>query len=392
MTTSVETDLAGLAAAAGVPGAQFAVRLGGRTAVSHSGAGIGRDTAFPLGSLTKPFTAALAMLLVDDGDLHLDERQPQGWTLRHLLTHTSGLASNVDEDAEHTADRRAWVARHCGPADLVHRPGSAFSYSNIGYTVVGQMIEDATGMSWEEAVGSILLRPLGIEPVFVGGRAPARPVAVGHSFGGRRIEEQSVIPVEAPNGGLALSAADLVAFAVSCVDDLAPMFTDNLADVPIGPYGMADGWGLGWAAYQDWFGHDGSGDGTSCHLRVDPRTGDAVALTTNSATGRDLWERLLGTLDVRVPDHPTPSSPAVPGHGPTACVGRFVNGPMDFTVTRHADGGLATATGDRLEFLGELRFVLTGTSRFDGRFLRDPRSGEIDLLQVTGRLARRKDK
>jgi len=381
--TTVETDLARTAHAAGVPGAQFAVRLGGRTAVSRTGDGIDAHTAFPLGSLTKPFTAALAALLVQDGDLDLDERHPQGFTLRQLLSHTAGLASNIDEDVEHTADRRAWVARNCRAADLAHPPGFAFSYSNIGYTVVGQLVEDATGLSWEEAVESILLRPLGIEP---------GPVTAGYSFTGKRVEHESGLPVEAPNGGLALSASDLLAFAVFCADELPEMFRDQLDGVAIGPYGMADGWGLGWAAYGDWFGHDGNGDGTSCHLRVDPRTGDAVALTTNSAGGRRLWEELLRQLDVAVPDHSTPSSPAVPGHGPTACVGRFVNGPMDFTVSRAADGGLVMATGDRLEFLGELRFVLTGSGRFDGRFLRDPRSGEIDLVQVSGRLARRDDK
>ncbi|MFE0376986.1 serine hydrolase domain-containing protein [Streptomyces inhibens] len=435
---SLHSTLTELAARHRVPGAQLAVIHEGQQFLVHtgvcdtaSGAPVERHTAFPVGSLTKPFTAALAMILVADGDVDLDEplsgQLPEFGagelvTLRQLLSHTSGLPSDVPEGSGEAGggDRARWVARHCRTADLTHPPGTVFSYSNIGYVVVGRLIEAVTGMSWQEAISAILLDPLGTRPAFVVGAPATRPVATGHAVQAVRdrvvpIPEQDLPEVEMPNGALALSAEDLVGFArlyfAGCPDpqplDRATaddMCFDQLSSIAIGPYGMADGWGLGWARFDDGaadvYGHNGTGDGTSCHLRFDPANGSAVALTANANTGAQLWDALvprLRAMGLAVGDRPAPEPPTTPPPVPDDCPGRYTNGDTEFVVQPGADGGLLLSFGgaphSELLCSPDLRFTmreLGSGARSPGRFVTDPVTGRIGYLQITGRLAPRR--
>ncbi|MCP3804331.1 beta-lactamase family protein [Allokutzneria sp. A3M-2-11 16] len=370
--------LASLCASHQVPSAQLVVRdASGTTSESF---GTAADTAFPLGSLTKPFTAALAMILVEDGEISLDEPLSEHLpdvdvTLRQVLSHTAGFASNIDEDAEQPALRSHWFPRYWRENGLVHPPGTVFSYSNVGYIVAGHLIEVLTGMDWAEAVAEILLRPLGIS-------VSGRETAEGHTVlpDGRvvGIGPQSALALEDPNGGLALSASDLLAAAGFCGE----MVEDQLDSVAVGPFGMADGWGLGWARYGTWWGHDGTSDGTSCHFRFDPRSGHAVALTTNASTGLDLWQDLVAKLGV--PDY-DPVDPGEPVQPDPWAVGRYVNGPSEFVVSLH-DGTLVLAPDTELTCYAGGRFTAQALpgSKFvlSGRFL-------PDSVQLSGRLARR---
>lgn len=369
-----------------VPGAQLVVRHGGE--VAEACHGVQAEAAFPLGSLTKPFTAALVLTLADDGDLGLDDVLPGlPVTPRQLLAHTAGLAANVEQPE--TASRRRWVARHCRPDDLVHRPGEVFSYSNAGYVLAGHLVEDVTGVNWWDAVESILLWPLKITPAFVTGPTERRPVA-GHS-GSRVIKDQALPKLEAPAGALALSAADLAAFAMN---HDAGMRHDHLAGHPAGPYGLADGWGAGWAVYRDagrtWFGHDGTGDGTSCHLRFEPDSATVVALTTNAGTGAALWLDLVDELradGLAVADHrPVPDGPEATAAQAEELAGRYANGDALVDVTHRGGGRLDLVVdggpGVTVTCQADLTFTVPGSPAIPGRFLPGP------LLQLGGRTAR----
>src|SRR5438105_632916 len=128
-----------------VPGAQFAIHQGGETVaievgeLEHAtGRLVDRDTAFPIGSISKSFTATLAMILVGDGDLELDV--PLGeylselgssaddlggqLTLRQLLSHTSGLRSGPDSTEIASSSLRRYVLDNCRLSDLILPPGS----------------------------------------------------------------------------------------------------------------------------------------------------------------------------------------------------------------------------------------------------------------------------
>lgn len=422
-----------------IPGAQLSMRHDGRLVniaegVLCDGDGDGdpggvpvrEESVFPLGSLTKPFTAILAMTLVADGDAEFDRpvadympelagRADRRLTLRQLLTHTSGLASAADEDEARGATRRRWVPGNCGRAHLVHRPGTVFSYSNIGYIVIGYIIESITAMSWPEAMHTILLRPLDMPAAFVNGREPpAGQIATGHltrpgQERPRPVPRQTMPELDAPDSALAASAAALVRLVSPESperDTIGAMCRDQLMGLPAGPFGMAHGWGLGWARYrsagQDWYGHDGAADGTSCHVRFDVKSGTALALTTNANTGTAAWAELVRTLNAAGLNIATcsPSALAASANAVTGsadCAGRYRNGHSDIAVAVTDDGELELTVDDvicaPLTCYEGLRFTIQGRTAaqpgYMGRFLRDTESGNIDVIQIGGRSARR---
>lgn len=414
--------LEGAARANQVPGAQLAVFENGETRAytfgeteHRVGEQLTAADKVPIGSITKTFTAALAMVLVSDGDLDLDDPvaeylpelrrlssgSPTGLTTRHLLSHTGGLTA---ECPGLPAGRSGWSRWVRG----VQAPGAGFSYSNLGYALVGRLVEAVTGVPWAEAVRDILLKPLGITPAFVVGDT-AEPFVPGHAVNRatRRVRPvaQALEPVEAPAGALALSATDLVTFARLLLRPTLGGTADGLvapaelAEMcrPVAhaePFGLADGWGLGLALFgAGWVGHDGTADGTSCYLRVNPVTGTAVALTTNASSGTGTWQHLAAELDAG--DYTTPARTAHRLPPPRGCAGTYHNGDIEYLVL--VEGEVVRLVVDdepaaRLVPHEGLIFSVidlnTGETARPGRFLRNS-GGEIDRIQVGGRVARR---
>jgi CubicO group peptidase (beta-lactamase class C family) len=432
------SELSRLARDSGVPGAQLAVHDGTGTwtcefgVEERGGRALGPDSKVPIGSISKTFTAALAMVLVSDGDLDLDtpvieylpELRPVApdlagrLTLRHLLSHTGGLPS--DREPGRISSLRRHVVecfRHVDPLAL---PGRAFSYSNIGYVVVGHLIEAVTGMSWPEAMESVLLEPLGLGAAFTVGPLSGGRTATGHAvnpvLGQVRPVRQSLAVVDAPAGAIAASAADLVILG-RLLGGTAPAGHAGLIDpalvrqmrtpVPSAePFGVADGWGLGLAMYRDgnrvWVGHDGTADGTACHLRIEPDSGTVVALTTNGSTGFPMWHELVGRLrdlGLRIGDYRDAwaERPVAPPAERDACIGDYRNGDLEYSVRNDGQQFELAIDGESFGSLTlydglifAVRDASTGENDYTGRFLRDSRRGVVDWIQVGGRLARRR--
>ncbi len=129
----------------------------------------------PWWSFTKTTLAAAALTLVAQGQLDLDRpvgRRP--FTLRQLLQHRAGLANYGRLAAYHEAVRngeapwpRERLLRQVEADKLVFEPGQGWAYSNIGYLLVRELIEDATGRDIGTAVEWLVLAPLGISGVKV---------------------------------------------------------------------------------------------------------------------------------------------------------------------------------------------------------------------------------
>jgi CubicO group peptidase (beta-lactamase class C family) len=437
-TSSLSLPLSTFAALARkhrVPGAQLAIHHDGATVVGEvgelefrTGRRVAGDAAFPVGSITKCFTATVAMILAADGDV--DPDAPIGdyvpelgdlglrINLRQLLSHTSGLADISSMEDLSTLTLRRYVADHVRRNNLVLPPGAGFSYSNPGYAVAGRLIETVTGMSWAEAVESILLRPLEIEAAFVdlpGARSARRPFAAGHSAniatGRIRPVGQSGGAAIAPAGGLALSAEDLIKLGLIHVGPGAPKllpaaYANQMREpVPCAdPFGLADGWGLGLALYRqeaaDWVGHDGNADGTSCYLRINPADGWVIALTSNANTGAFLWQDLLAELARANVPIDAPRAPALRGPlvvPPADCVGRYVNGDAEYSVTLGSHGSIRISVDGgnfpSLTLHEDLTVSMldpgSGRRMLGGRFAREPATGRVYGIQVGGRLARK---
>jgi CubicO group peptidase (beta-lactamase class C family) len=418
-----------------VPGAQLAVHLDGETVEAVAGVeeyGTSRpvtpNSQFPTASITKAFTATMVMILVADDDLELDlpvgaylpelGRGPADVggqvTLRHVLSHTSGLPDVAGTEA---TSLRRYVLDNCHIADFVLAPGSGLSYSNLGYGLAGLVVEEVTGMTWWRAIDYVLLKPLGLRTSFV--VSPDRPYVgvTGHSVSRAHASVRPVAPTltlaEAPIGGLATSAGQLLAFGRAHLDDGRDPATSNLLDmstlrqmrhavVDAEPFGLADGWGLGLALFRgqhtEWWGHDGGSDGICCYLRFNPATGCVIALTTNANTGPDLWTALsaeLGDLDLPAPNSDAKPSREEPAQLPLEYLGTYVNGETEYAVVLRDDGQACFSIGD--EAFSDLTFYPSGVFATRdlpdlqlsyGCFVRDQATGKINGLHTGGRFAK----
>lgn len=152
-------------------------------------------TSFHGFSVTKTMTALVVMQLVQRGSIQLDEPvrtylssmpYPGDIRVRHLLTHTAGLPNPLplswvhppDEPFDRDAFFATVFAKH---AKLRAAPGERFAYSNLGYVLLGQLIERVTGRGYEETVQASVLAPSGIEADELGFTYPtARTHATGY--------------------------------------------------------------------------------------------------------------------------------------------------------------------------------------------------------------------
>jgi D-alanyl-D-alanine carboxypeptidase len=137
---------------------------------------------FRIGSVTKTFTAAAVLLLVDEGRLSLDDSlerwvpgyyDNQGVTVRHLITNSSGIVSynyvgSFDSTRAWTPVQLVeWAVQH-GPT-VQFEPGSTWEYSNTNFVLLGLVIEAVTGGTYEDFVTRRFVEPLDLRDTYVAG-------------------------------------------------------------------------------------------------------------------------------------------------------------------------------------------------------------------------------
>ncbi len=134
-------------------------------------------SVFQWASMTKQFTATAIMLLAQDGKLKLDERisryyakAPSAWsnvTVRHLLTHTSGIKNYTELPNFFGTLRKDYAPDEfiglVTERPLGFAPGEKWAYSNTGYYLLGLVIEKASGQSYGEFLAARIFRPLAME-------------------------------------------------------------------------------------------------------------------------------------------------------------------------------------------------------------------------------------
>ena len=205
------------------------------------------STRFDVASVTKLFTAVAVVQQVGEGRLGLDDRIhdhvdlagttiPREVTIRHLLTHTSGIADDADEEAGESYEE-LWVDRPSysvtRTADFlpgfVHKepnfpPGEGCRYCNVGFVLAGLALESVTGTTYREYVREHVFARAGMdrsgffrmdeaEPDVAEGWEPVRegPEDEGPVTGWRQ-NIYSYPPVGSPDGGAHVTARDLARF------------------------------------------------------------------------------------------------------------------------------------------------------------------------------------
>jgi CubicO group peptidase (beta-lactamase class C family) len=262
-----------------VSGLDWPVSQGGAAIIGPDGVeerwvdGTERERPWPVASVTKLLTAMATLAAIEAGHLELDQRvDEEGATVRHLLAHASGLPMSRGQSR-----RRAVGERRI--------------YSNEGYRVLGELVEDAVGISFPAWLASSVLEPL--------------------EMGSTGLQDRKGFAAD-PAAGAVSTLADLTRFARCLLGRGAPVISAELFGeatsvqfpglaglVPgVGRFDPCD-WGLGFELRDDkrphWmgerrsaasFGHFGA---SGCFLWVDPEVPLAVAAVTDRGFGDDRW-------------------------------------------------------------------------------------------------------
>ena len=222
------------------------------------------ETIFPIGSITKQFTAAAIMLLVRDGRVSLDAHAsdyvpgaPHGteYTVRELLQQTTGLANytsvpgsatNVVTSATVTPQALLALVKD---APLAYKPGTRFEYSNTNYVVLGMIVETASGMPYGRFIHERIAQPLGLAHLTFGAPANSANVSRGYEA---ETGETAVAPWTAHStyaaGGLYAAPSDLVRWDEAFFGaKLLDASTVKLMTTPPQlPGGVQSGYAMGW--------------------------------------------------------------------------------------------------------------------------------------------------
>ena len=318
------------------PGTQFFFGQ----ARNQTGPAVDADTAYNWASITKTMTAIAILQLRDRGLLSLDDpavryvpelrqvHDPYGpidaITIRQLLTHSAGFRNPTwpwDCDDPTNCDWQPFEPTHWAQVaamlpytHIAFTPGSRWSYSNLGYVFLGQIIERLTGDDFEVYIDKNILKPLEMHSSYFD-RAPyylEGHVSASYLRAGTKLTEQPFnfdTGITTSNSGLKAPIADMVKYLRFLIGDAAysryamvlkrssleemwtgvlPAVEPGQAATPYtsGPHGAQPKMGLGFFVVEvsghRYIYHDGDQGGFSSELLIDPAGKSACILAVNT--------------------------------------------------------------------------------------------------------------
>ena len=282
-------------------------------------------TLFRLASISKPLTATAAMQLQERGQLDLDAPVQKYCpafpvksgpiTTREVMGHLAGIRhyKGGADDLE-IGNTKHFDNSIQGGLDffkndaLLSEPGKSFHYSTQGYTLVGCVIEGASGGKYVDFVRQNVFIPAGMEHTQVDNRfaiIPYRTRFYQKTESGA-VENADFLDssYKIPGGGWVSSAEDMARFEVAILNDkLIKRATRDLMWTPLKPTdGSKDGYGLGWGAGEEGgiatVGHTGGQQGTSTAFLIAPgqRAGVVVLTNMEGVGARELAVEILKVL------------------------------------------------------------------------------------------------
>lgn len=341
-----------------VPGAQLGILKDGE--ISEFAAGVTNlntgikattDTVWQIGSMTKSWTATVVMQLVDEGLVDLDApirtylpdfkvsdpEVSEKVTMRHLLSHTSGMDGDNFEDFGRGDDCLERYVASCASLKQTHALGETMSYCNTGYSVAGRVIEVLTDKIWDQAMKERLFAPLGLTHTST---LPEETLLFSNAVGHISLkpgDPAQVAPIWmlprvcGPMGLINSTVRDCLKFAALHLnngrteDGAQVLSSDSVQQMQVPQievpdrYTLGSHWGTGWIIF-DWeghrlYGHDGNTVGQAAFLRVFPDANVAIALLSNGGKTSSLYRQLYSEIltefaGIKVP--PIPKMPKKP--------------------------------------------------------------------------------
>jgi CubicO group peptidase (beta-lactamase class C family) len=300
-----------------VPGVAFGLSYEGETVLlgGHGLANVetgepidAATTAFRCASITKTFTATVIMQLVERGKLRLDDPVVShlAWakkalgrelTVRHLLVH----AGSIIRDGSNAwlgdpMPDRASLRRELANVATFGEPAERFRYSNIAYSLLGEIAESVSGRTFETLVRANIVRPLGLESTWADlTPAATRQLATGYADA-RPNEERAAVPhvkarAIAPAGGLVATVPDLLEYMGAQMpgdERLLSDFAKREMQHPQWLRAEEPNIGLSWMTWHvaglSLVGHSGGFPGFTTKIGFAPEERLAAAVLTNTIT------------------------------------------------------------------------------------------------------------
>jgi CubicO group peptidase (beta-lactamase class C family) len=341
-----------------IPGLALAVVRGERIVhargfgeADSSGRAVSPQTPFVIGSLSKSVTALAVMQLVEAGKVELDapvqryvpwfrvadEDASARITVRHLLNHTSGLSTKTGRSFQGSGDvsdaalERA--VRKLGTAAPTEAVGETHQYSTINYSVLGLVVQEVSGQSYERYVEEHVFGPLGMRNSFTSeAEAEPRGLATGHNY---RFGRPAAVDLPynrglLPAGYLISSAEDMGRYAIAQLNGgrldgtavLSPAGTAELqrpaVETPEDGTSYAMGWFVGPVNGIPAVFHQGETFSYHANVVLLPGSDQGVVVLMNAENSLDLFVRgrmgsiaegVASLLEGREPPAPPSSLP-----------------------------------------------------------------------------------
>jgi CubicO group peptidase (beta-lactamase class C family) len=396
------------------PGVAYSVVKGGKV-LKAKGYGLANvehhvhvnaSTSFQTASVGKQFTAALVMLLARDGKLKLDEPvsahlpdAPAAWqgiTVRHLLTHTSGLVradDNIDMRKDYSEGE---LLASAYKLPLQSAPGSQHDYSNLGYQVLGILCSRVGGRFYGDQMHDRLFEPLGMKARIISERDIIPGRASGYVRVDGVLENQAWVSPSlntTADGSLYVSAEDMARWSLmldgqrllSTAEKEAMWTPATLSDGQRVDYGF--GWRLATEAGHRQVRHRGDWQGFTSHLLHMPDDRLTISVLMNRAYGQPhvIADRIAATFIPAL----RKVAPVPPGTDVLARTPLFVRGSMngwkDSAPLSAIEPGLlqarlALAAGMQQFKLGDAEWkVADFGARFDEAVVKPGRSQPLEF-------------
>jgi CubicO group peptidase (beta-lactamase class C family) len=299
---------------------------------AEKGFEVSPDSRFHACSMSKFVTTIVVLSLVQEGILHLDSVINQvlsQWqipeneltrgipvSVRHLLSHQSGIVDGEDsfgvlevkdvvpELLDILNGRSPYNSK---PVEVSFSPGSRFEYSDAGFCVIQQLLEETTGQSISGIVDRLVFQPLGMtsssfQHAVEFGDEPE--IAIGHDAAGEVVAGRRATYPYLAAAGLWTTPGDLARLIVEVQKLLAGtgklQIAPDLIEEMVTPQGCAEWTGLGvfvrGQGVKQRFLSNGWGVGFQCQLTAFPYSGSGIIIMTNSDPGRPQERSLVGEL------------------------------------------------------------------------------------------------
>jgi CubicO group peptidase (beta-lactamase class C family) len=329
------------------PGVQYQITKGKEVLFSYakghgninSSSVIDHNTRFNIFSTTKTFTALAILQLQDKGMLSLEDKMDKYFlnvpglkevSVKDLLCHQSGLKNPLPLKWIHLAtegefDYDTWINQIITKNQKLKKsPGIKFAYSNIGYLLLGEIIEKVSGVPYERYIQKEIVEHIP-NINYLGFKIPDSNYAIGYQkrnfmsfllnfmMDKKRYTEKANADWISFNpyylngksyGGLISNASSLTAYLQALIQADSPLLSkamktsifEEQATKNGNPTGMALGWFTGELNGQRYFCHAGGGGGYYCEIRIYPESKTSSVLIMNRSGFKD--ERILDRLDV----------------------------------------------------------------------------------------------